>query len=135
MAMHAIVADEGTAVARMATEQPALASATLDGGASREGTRPYFFDAIKHYVYAGDTALHVAASGEVARAIKGHVSQRMTEHYSHVDVGEKRAAVEGMLKVVKGGSAEAPHPNPLPADGARGPEKKAVSEGRGGPSP
>jgi hypothetical protein len=37
------------------------------------------------------------ASGEVARAITGHVTQRMTEHYSHVDVGEKRAAVEGML--------------------------------------
>jgi len=45
------------------------------------------------------------ASGEVARAITGHVTQRMTEHYSHVDVGEKRAAVEGMLKLVKGGES------------------------------
>jgi hypothetical protein len=35
--------------------------------------------------------------------ITGHVTQRMTEHYSHVDVGEKKAAVEGMLKLVKGG--------------------------------
>ena len=42
---------------------------------------------------------------EVARAITGHVTQRMTEHYSHVDVGEKKAAVEGMLKLVKGGQA------------------------------
>lgn len=44
------------------------------------------------------------ASGEVARAITGPVTQRMTEHYSHVDVGEKRAAVEGMLKLVQGGN-------------------------------
>src|SRR3954468_13111991 len=42
----------------------------------------------------------------VARAITGHVTERMTEHYSHVDVGEKKAAVEGMLKLVKGGKAE-----------------------------
>jgi hypothetical protein len=31
----------------------------------------------------------------------------MTEHYSHVDIGEKKAAVEGMLRLVKGGKAEA----------------------------
>jgi integrase len=47
------------------------------------------------------------ASGEVARAITGHVTQRMTEHYSHVDTGEKKAAVEGMLKLVQGGKVEA----------------------------
>ena len=52
----------------------------------------------------------------------------MTEHYSHVDVGEKKAAVEGMLKLVKGsergtrGPLSLTLPNPLPADGARGPE-------------
>ena len=28
----------------------------------------------------------------------------MTEHDSHVDVGEKKAAVEGMLRLVKGGA-------------------------------
>jgi len=31
------------------------------------------------------------------------VTERMTEHYSHVDVGEKKAAVEGMLRLMKGG--------------------------------
>jgi hypothetical protein len=49
------------------------------------------------------------ASGEVARAITGHVTQRMTEHYSHVDVGEKKAAVEGMLKLVKSRKAGTPN--------------------------
>jgi hypothetical protein len=35
------------------------------------------------------------ASGEVARAITGHVTVAMTDHYAHVDTGEKKAAVEG----------------------------------------
>ena len=32
----------------------------------------------------------------------------MTEHYSHVDVDEKRAAVEGMLSLVRGGGESPP---------------------------
>jgi integrase len=43
------------------------------------------------------------ASGEVARAITGHVTVAMTDHYAHVDTGEKRAAVEGMLRLIQGG--------------------------------
>lgn len=43
------------------------------------------------------------ATGEVVRAITGHVTVAMTEHYSHVDAGEKKAAVEGMLRLVRGG--------------------------------
>jgi hypothetical protein len=43
------------------------------------------------------------ASGEVARAITGHVTTRMTEHYSHIDPTEKKAAVEGMLTLIRGG--------------------------------
>ena len=39
------------------------------------------------------------------RPVRSRRSQRMTEHYSHVDVSEKKAAVEGMLKLVKGGRA------------------------------
>ena len=31
-------------------------------GASRQDPRPYFLIPIRHYVYAGDTALHVAAA-------------------------------------------------------------------------
>jgi hypothetical protein len=42
----------------------------------------------------------------VARAITGHVTERMTEHYSHVDTGEKKAAVEGMLRLVRSGAAD-----------------------------
>ena len=45
------------------------------------------------------------ASGEVARAITGHVTVAMTDHYAHVDTAEKRAAVTGMLRLVEGGAA------------------------------
>jgi hypothetical protein len=39
-----------------------LAAARLDRGASRQDPKTFLFDAIRHYVYAGDTALHVAAA-------------------------------------------------------------------------
>ncbi len=47
------------------------------------------------------------ASGEVARAITGHVTTRMTEHYSHIDPTEKKAAVQGMLTLIRGGVGKA----------------------------
>jgi hypothetical protein len=59
-----------------------------------------------------------------ARAITGHVTERMTEHYSHVDVGEKKAAVEGMLRLVKGGKAEAANDT---AKHAQGDSKHALT--------
>ena len=48
--------------------------------------------------------LRKIASGLVTRAIVGHSSEEMTEHYSHVDHEEKRAAAEGLLQLVQGGS-------------------------------
>ena len=42
----------------------------------------------------------------VTRSITGHVTAAMTEHYSHVDAAEKRAAVEGMLKLVTDAAAK-----------------------------
>ena len=39
-----------------------LAVAGIQVGASRQDPETYFLDDIKHYVYAGDTALHVSAA-------------------------------------------------------------------------
>jgi hypothetical protein len=60
--MKAIVAADATAFARTLAEWPQVATAVLGVGASRDATRPYFFVTISHYVYAGDTALHIAAA-------------------------------------------------------------------------
>ncbi|MGC9986370.1 MAG: hypothetical protein ABSF35_22465 [Polyangia bacterium] len=52
--------------------------------------------------------------GEMARAISGHVTEKMTEHYSHIDPSEKRAVVQGMLSLVRGGAESKPgNDNPV----------------------
>jgi hypothetical protein len=70
--MKAIAAgDEATALALL-DGAPALATAALAQGATRAAVRENFLNEIAHYVYAGDTALHVAAAAhrpEVARAL------------------------------------------------------------------
>ena len=48
--------------AAMLRENSDLAAAAMQGGASRQDATSYYFDAINHYVYAGDTALHMAAA-------------------------------------------------------------------------
>src|SRR5438445_6352141 len=41
---------------------PALATASAAVGAARQGAPDFFFTEIAHYLYAGDTALHMAAA-------------------------------------------------------------------------
>ena len=41
---------------------PALATTSTTVGASRQESTAYFFDSIRHYLYSGDTALHMAAA-------------------------------------------------------------------------
>jgi hypothetical protein len=40
------------------------------------------------------------ADGIVVRSMTGHASVEMTEHYSHVDIGEKRAAMASVVRLV-----------------------------------
>src|SRR3954471_20725722 len=49
-------------VDRLLAVTPALATASLDVGATRLDPATFFLAEIAHYVYAGDTALHVAAA-------------------------------------------------------------------------
>ena len=46
------------------------------------------------------------ASGEVVRAMTGHVTERMTEHYSHVGANEKHDAVRRALGLVARSATE-----------------------------
>jgi ankyrin repeat protein len=43
-------------------DHPGLARQAAEVGATRQASTAYYFEAIEHYVYAGDTALHIAAS-------------------------------------------------------------------------
>lgn len=49
-------------VTRCLAANPALATAQADVGASRQVSMDFFFKSISHYLYAGDTALHMAAA-------------------------------------------------------------------------
>jgi hypothetical protein len=49
-------------ITRTLDQTPGLATRPLRRGASRNDPRPYFLIPIRHYVYSGDTALHVAAA-------------------------------------------------------------------------
>ena len=59
---RAIASGDRSVAARLLVETPLLAREALVVGASRESPNSYFFERISHYVYAGDTALHVAAA-------------------------------------------------------------------------
>jgi hypothetical protein len=69
--IRAIGVDDAAAV-RLLTASPALASARVAQGATREAATDYYLDPIGHYVYAGDGALHIAATAyrcEIARRL------------------------------------------------------------------
>jgi hypothetical protein len=58
----AIGARDDVEIRRILEQTPWLATRPLHVGASRQDAAPYFLLPIRHYVYAGDTALHVAAA-------------------------------------------------------------------------
>jgi hypothetical protein len=70
--VRVIVADDTATAVRLLDHSPALVHARCVVGATRQGPNPYFFEAIAHYMYAGDTALHMAAAAhrcEIAQAL------------------------------------------------------------------
>jgi hypothetical protein len=58
----AIASRDDVRVTRLLEQSPGLATQSLGIGASRQDARSNFLIPIRHYVYAGDTALHVAAA-------------------------------------------------------------------------
>lgn len=59
---RAIAQGDRAHVAALLAGEPELARACLALGATRHGDEEYFLDEINHHVYAGDTALHIAAA-------------------------------------------------------------------------
>jgi len=49
-------------VSRCVNENPTFVTASADEGATRQVSTAFFFTNIAHYLYAGDTALHIAAA-------------------------------------------------------------------------
>jgi len=57
-----IIADDRTAVASRLAASATLGSARVEVGATRAAPQAYYLEAIGHYLYAGDTALHIAGA-------------------------------------------------------------------------
>jgi hypothetical protein len=60
--VRAVAAGNVAAALRLLAASPALASGRLEKGATRQTARAHYLDEIEHYVYAGDTALHIASA-------------------------------------------------------------------------
>lgn len=60
--LRAIAAGDQAAVRRSLSGSPQLARDCLESAATRTHSQDFFLNDIQHYVYQGDTALHVAAA-------------------------------------------------------------------------
>ena len=70
--LRVIASGEEAEAIRIIATSPGLAMETAQDGATREIATAHFLDRIEHHVYAGDTALHIAAAAyatEVAKAL------------------------------------------------------------------
>jgi ankyrin repeat protein len=68
----AIAASDAATAARLLARSPQLAIDASTVGATRSSSTSYYLSEIGHYVYSGDTALHVAAAAyraDVAKAL------------------------------------------------------------------
>jgi ankyrin repeat protein len=60
--VQAVVRGETNVVSRMLADDPRLARTQAITGGPRQNASERFFEEITHYLYAGDTALHIAAA-------------------------------------------------------------------------
>src|SRR5215468_5544250 len=85
--VQAIVAGDGARVADLLNRTPTLVHERAATGATRNGAPSYFFEAIRHYLYAGDTALHMAAA-----AFKPDIAQSLIDRGAECSLKNRRGA-------------------------------------------
>jgi ankyrin repeat protein len=83
----AIASHDDVGVRRLLARESGLATQPIRVGASRQDPRPFFLVPIHHYVYAGDTALHVAAAAHHPGLAETLVARRAA-----VDARNRRGA-------------------------------------------
>jgi ankyrin repeat protein len=69
------------------TADPSLATTAFREGATRQQSTPFFFPSISHYMYAGDTALHMAAA-----AFRRPVAELLVAHGADCRARNRRGA-------------------------------------------
>src|SRR3954471_54662 len=82
-----VVNGETADIAARLAASPALATASCKTGASRQSSSAFFFAEIAHYLYAGDTALHMAAA-----AFRRPVAELLIAHGADCRAKNRREA-------------------------------------------
>jgi len=85
--LRVIASRDRPMASRMLAESTWLARLAVKVGASRDGGGAYFFKEIGHYVYAGDTALHVAAA-----AYERDIAEELVSSGANVRARNRRGA-------------------------------------------
>jgi Ankyrin repeats (many copies) len=85
--VRAIVAGDAAVAARLLAASPALAGTSFAAGATRQAAKAYYLDEIGRYVYAGDTALHIAAA-----AYRTEIVQQLIATGADVHARNRRGA-------------------------------------------
>ena len=102
---HAIAAGDSARATQLLTVSPSLATAHIEQGATRLAAAGYFLDDIRHYVYAGDTALHIAAA-----SYQVHVARELIDLGADVHATNRRGAQP--LHYAADGGPGSPHWDP-----------------------
>jgi hypothetical protein len=85
--VRAIVSGDTKQASRLIARSPHLVCERAALGATRQTSAPYFFEEIRHYLYAGDTALHVAAA-----AYNCEISQVLIDRGADCSAKNRRGA-------------------------------------------
>jgi ankyrin repeat protein len=85
--VHVVVGGDIDQVARRLAGSPVLATTASDVGATRQQASTFFFADIAHYLYAGDTALHMAAA-----AFRCRVAELLVAHGADCRAKNRRGA-------------------------------------------
>jgi ankyrin repeat protein len=85
--VRVVVAGDLDEVSARLTRSPALATTASHVGATRQDASDFFFDSIAHYLYAGDTALHMAAA-----AFQRPIAELLIQHGADCRAKNRRGA-------------------------------------------
>src|SRR5260370_40544120 len=94
--VRAIVADDAACVSRLLAASPPLASACFHTGATRQMAKTYYLDQIERYVFAGDTALHIAAAAYQPEVVRKLITAGADVHARNRHGDELHAAAVGL---------------------------------------
>jgi len=95
--VEVIVSGDSETAIRLLNASPHLAKERAARGAIRQASKENFFDRIKHYIYEGDTALHMAAAAKQTR-----IAEELISRGSDVRARNRRGA-EPLHYAVDGG--------------------------------